>query len=167
VRSFPRRLALVFALAGAGALANACNQKTASTQAHVAPAGWTAFGGGVAAQAAAIPVAQVLDAPQKYSGKTLTVEGPIQGVCQVKGCWMTMQHGDKSMRVRFKDYAFFVPKDCAGKTARIEGVFAVEMVPVEEARHYLEDEGKPEEAAKITAPVESFTFLASGVLLHD
>ena len=35
---------------------------------------------------------------------------------------------------RFKDYAFFVPKDCTGRTARIEGVLSVQEIPVEDAR---------------------------------
>jgi len=148
------------------ALASCGTPNTAKQSTPAAtPAGWTAFGAGVAKPA--MPLAQVLDAPQKYSGKTITIEGPVTGVCQVKGCWMTMQHADKEMRIRFKDYAYFVPKDCAGRTARVEGVFAIETIPIEEARHYLEDAGKPEEAAKITAPVDGYTFMASGVLLHD
>jgi len=38
-------------------------------------------------------------------------------------------------------------------------------VPVEEARHYLEDAGRHAEAAAIVAPVPSFTLVASGVEL--
>ena len=38
--------------------------------------------------------------------------GKADAVCQAKGCWMTMKTPDgREMRVRFKDYAFFVPKD--------------------------------------------------------
>jgi hypothetical protein len=111
-------------------------------------------------------LAKLLDEPAAHSGKTVVVEGVVDEVCQNKGCWMTLKHDGKDMRVRFKDYAFFVPKDSSGKTARVEGVFEVKDVPVDEARHYLEDAGKPEEAAKITAPVKSFTFMASGVELR-
>lgn len=44
------------------------------------------------------------------------VTGTVESVCQVKGCWMKvkMDNGE-TMRVMFKDYAFFVPKDIAGK----------------------------------------------------
>lgn len=49
-----------------------------------------------------------------------TVNVKIQGKnCQrlsEKGCWMMMETSDgHTIRVRFKDYEFFVPKDCAGK----------------------------------------------------
>jgi len=131
-----------------------------------APATVTAYGAGVAADKEAMPFAKLLGEASKLDGKTVVVEGSVAAVCKNKGCWMTLQHEGKEMRVRFKDYAFFVPKDCEGKTARVEGVFAIEMVSVADARHYLEDEGKHEEAKKITEPVESYTFMASGVTLR-
>jgi len=130
-----------------------------------APAGWESFGAPIASKKP-LPVAKLLAKPEKYAEKTVLVEGAIAGVCQNRGCWMTMQHDGKEMRVRFKDYAFFVPKDCAGRTARIEGIFKVEKIPVDEARHYLEDAGRTEDAAKITEPVDGYTFMASGVLLQ-
>ncbi len=128
------------------------------------PAGWRAFGAGVST-APVVPVATLLTSAPEYAGKTVVVEGPVAGVCQNKGCWLTMQHEGKEMRVRFKDYAFFVPKDCGGNTARVEGVLAIEKIPVDEARHYLQDAGKNDDAAKITEPVDGYTFMASGVLL--
>ena len=151
-------LAVPFALA-----AQAGESKTA--QQAPAPAGWEGFGAPIASKKP-LAVAKVLEEPKKYADKTVLVEGTVSGVCQNRGCWMTMQHEGKEMRVRFKDYAFFVPKDCAGRTARIEGVFKVEKIPVDEARHYLEDAGRSEDAAKITEPVDGFTFMASGVLLQ-
>lgn len=112
-----------------------------------------------------VAAADLLRSPESYVGKTILLEGAVAEVCQTKGCWMTMQAADKEMRIKFKDYGFFVPKDCAGRTARLEGVLSLETTSVEEARHYLEDAGKHEEALKITEPVQSLTFLASGVRL--
>ncbi len=161
------RSLLVFAAAvsliATSALAG--NAKVAATKAFKAPTGWKAFGAGVST-APVVPVATLLLSAPEYAGKPVVVEGPIAGVCQNKGCWLTMLHEGKEMRVRFKDYAFFVPKDCGGKTARVEGVLAIEKIPVDEARHYLEDAGKNDEAAKITEPVDGYTFMASGVLLQ-
>jgi len=112
-----------------------------------------------------VPVTDLLAGADQFDGKTLVVEGTVAEVCQNKGCWMTLVSGDREMRVRFKDYGFFVPKNSSGRKARLEGVFTKEMVPVEEARHYLEDAGKHAEAEKITEPVPSYTFMASGVQL--
>ncbi len=124
------------------------------------------FGAPLSPAANVLTTAQLLSAAEQYQGQTVVVTGQIVDVCQTKGCWMTFMDGEREMRVRFKDYAFFVPKDSGGKMAIIEGVFEVKEVPVDEARHYLEDAGKPEEAAKIAEPQISYTFMASGVVIE-
>ena len=128
--------------------------------------GWDVYGEGVA-QAAPVSVASLLDDPAAYDGETLVVEGTIDEACPKKGCWMTFVHGDESMRVSFKDYGFFVPLDSAGSTARMEGTFAIREIPLDEARHYLEDAGKLDEAAALTGPQEGYEFVATGVQLQQ
>jgi recombinational DNA repair ATPase RecF len=78
---------------------------------------------------------------------------------------LDLGNGQK-MRVKFKDYAFFVPKNAAGKTAIIEGVAFKETIDVATLRHYAEDAGKSkEEIAKITQPREEINFEAKGVII--
>lgn len=93
--------------------------------------------------------------------------GVIEEVCQKKGCWMNMNIGNnQSMKVRFKDYAFFVPKDAAGKTVFMEGVAYTDTTSVAELKHYAEDGGKTkEEIEKITEPEISISFEANGVVI--
>ncbi|MCB0620428.1 MAG: DUF4920 domain-containing protein [Saprospiraceae bacterium] len=99
------------------------------------------------------------------------VIGMVDQVCQVKGCWMDIvaqKEGVEPMRVSFKDYGFFVPKDIAGRQVIMEGYAYREVTTVDELRHYAEDEGlSKEEIEKITEPIEELKFLASGVLLLD
>lgn len=101
--------------------------------------------------------------------QTLNVKlkGKIEEVCQKKGCWMKMDLGNgSSMRIKFKDYGFFVPKNAAGKTAIIEGVAMKEIIDVATLRHYAEDAGKSKkEIEAITKPVEEITFEAKGVII--
>ena len=99
----------------------------------------------------------------------LRVEGEIKEVCQSKGCWLTMDLGNgESMRVTFKDYSFFVPKDSPGFSAIIEGVAQIEEQSVATLQHYAEDEGKSkEEIESITDPVKTLTFVASGVVIKS
>ncbi len=96
----------------------------------------------------------------------IKVSGPVKTVCQMKGCWMTMDVNGQPMRIRFKDYAFFVPKDCAGRTAVIEG-WAFQKVTTEaERRHYAEDAGKPQaEIEMIQGDEKALGFEAVGVVL--
>lgn len=95
------------------------------------------------------------------------VVGTVESVCQVKGCWMKVNlDNGETMRVVFKDYAFFVPKDIAGKTVVFEGAAKKTTVPVEHLKHYAQDAGKSkEEIAKITEPKDELTFIADGVIV--
>jgi wobble nucleotide-excising tRNase len=99
--------------------------------------------------------------------QTVKVEGEVESVCQMAGCWMKIKTEDgKTMRVTFKDYGFFVPKDIAGKKVIFEGVASVKTTSVADLKHYAEDAGKTkEEIAKITEPKTELTFLADGVLV--
>tara|TARA_B100001109_G_scaffold243092_1_gene228596 strand:+ start:6431 stop:6958 length:528 start_codon:yes stop_codon:yes gene_type:complete len=90
-------------------------------------------------------------------------------VCQKKGCWMKVQTADGGdMRIRFKDYGFFVPKDISGKQVIFEGIAYQDTTSVEDLRHYAEDGGQsPEEIAAITEPEIKTSFLAHGVLIKN
>ena len=110
--------------------------------------------------------------PTLLAGKDsvkLKLVGEISDVCQVKGCWMDMQTADgQPVKVRFKDYAFFVPKTTKGKTTIVEGWAYKQTVPVDELRHYAEDAGKSKaEIAAITQPQEALRFEADGVLIKQ
>ncbi len=150
---------------GAALLLTACGSQPTDT----AQAGATKnFGAVIDAQNAIaydalIPQMTTVDSmPAKVSGK-------VSEVCQKKGCWMTLvsdQPGQPEMRVTFKDYAFFMPKDLAGKHVVVDGYAYVETTPVDVLRHYAEDGGKSkEEIAAITEPKREVSFEASGVLI--
>jgi hypothetical protein len=96
------------------------------------------------------------------------IVAPIQSVCQKKGCWMNIDLGNnRSMMVRFKDYAFFVPKDASGRKTVVEGRAFREVLSVETLRHYAEDAGKSkEEIEAIVAPETRLSFEANGVLIY-
>lgn len=99
---------------------------------------------------------------------SLKLEGTIVQTCARKGCWMTVDLGEgKLMRVTFKDYGFFVPKDSvSGKKVVFEGVAIKSVTPVEELRHYAEDAGSSEEEiSKIIEAKEEYKFVAKGVAI--
>ena len=99
--------------------------------------------------------------------ENVKVEGLIEKACQAKGCWMTIDGGNgKTMRVSFKDYAFFVPKNCGGKTAIMQGRAYLDTTSVEDLRHFAQDEGVSEDSLKkITQPEIELAFEAEGVII--
>ena len=95
--------------------------------------------------------------------------GKIKEVCQMRGCWMKVaMDSDNEIFVRFKDYAFFVPKDAANKTVYMNGLAFLEEMSVEDQKHYAKDGGaSEEEIARITEPAHILRFEADGVLIKD
>ncbi len=110
--------------------------------------------------------------PESLKGKpsaNVKIKGDVVAACQVKGCWMTADLGNgESMRIRFKDYAFFVPKDAGGKEFYAQGVASWDTTSVAELQHYAEDAGKSkEEIEKIKTPKVELVFLAEGVIIEE
>jgi hypothetical protein len=100
-----------------------------------------------------------------FEGK---VQGTVESVCQAKGCWINITEAgvEQEMFVKFKDYGFFLPKDCSGKQVILRGKAYEEETSVEELQHYAEDEGaSAEDIAAITEPKKELKFMADGVLL--
>lgn len=100
----------------------------------------------------------------KFEGK---VTGKVVDVCREKGCWMKMEKSNgQTMMVKFKDYAFFMPKNIVGKEVVIEGNASVKEISVKQLQHYAKDAGKPEEEIKkIKEPKKELQFVAKGVLV--
>ena len=116
---------------------------------------------------AAKPVAEVPRLLQGKDSVQLTLSGTALSSCTKKGCWMTVDLGEgESMRVTFKDYAFFVPKDLSGERVLMQGVLKQKISSVDDQRHYAEDAGKSAaEIAAIQQPDTAYTFEAAGVLI--
>ena len=93
--------------------------------------------------------------------------GEVEAVCQKKGCWMNIKGANgESMRVTFKDYAFFMPMDCSGKTAIVDGVAKIEVTSIADLKEFAKDDNQTKEAiAAIKEPKIELVFEASGVIL--
>lgn len=159
-----------FLLAPALALLAACaapDTKTADAAAQ--PVVYKAYGDSITAEGA-LAMADFAKAAEGKDSLDAKIAAEIITSCTKKGCWMDVKMADGTpMKVRFKDYAFFVPTSgLEGKQAVLQGRATKEVTDVAMLRHYAEDAGKsPEEIAKITAPETSWSFLADGVLIKD
>lgn len=96
-------------------------------------------------------------------GRTIRVDGFLKDVFRKKGCWTVLRDGRREVRVKFRDYAFFVPRDAAGRRALVEGIVTAKTISEAEAKHYAEESGDPESAKKIKGPQKVLSFTAIGV----
>jgi hypothetical protein len=148
-------------------LLSACGNKGAVVSEQKTPKDSLLFFGDTITEGGATPANLLLKDLKGKDSLKVKVIGTIEEVCQKKGCWMNVSiGGEKTMRISFKDYGFFVPKDASGKTAIFEGFAFTDTISVKELRHYAEDEGKSkEEIEKITKPEISLSFEAHGVII--
>ena len=110
---------------------------------------------------------------QKYQdlkpGDTIDVKfkSEIKEVCKKKGCWMSIAlPGDEETFVKFKDYAFFVPLNADGSSTNVSGYAFIDVVSVDELKHYAKDAGKSQaEINKIKKPEVTYSLMADGVLI--
>ncbi|MBN8588123.1 MAG: DUF4920 domain-containing protein [Rhodothermia bacterium] len=162
-----RQFLILGLMLGLAACSGSAIQNADGSKKITAPSGYEHIGLVPVKLRGAITVAQGLADAQSKPGKSVVVKGEVEKVCQAKGCWMTLKRADgESIRVTFKDYAFFMPKDIAGRQIVASGIFEKKEESVEHLRHLAEDEGKPQsEIDAITQPKTSWGFLADGVLL--
>lgn len=112
------------------------------------------------------------DFEQKLKGETpvkMQVKGKVTSVCEKRGCWANVDLGNgKTVFVKMKDYAFFVPMDLVGKSVLLSGEAYQESTSVEEQRHYAEDAKKSkEEIEAITEAKVNNRFTAAGITVLD
>ncbi len=118
----------------------------------------------------AMTVEQFQSAMEGKDSLSVKMTASINETCQVKGCWMTLDMGEgEEMRVKFKDYGFFVPTEgVEGKTTIIEGYAFTDTISVDMLKHLAEDGGATEEEIlAITEPEIGVNFEATGVIIKE
>ncbi len=145
----------------------ACSNSSSENIEANAAANWNSYGDTITADNA-IEAADLITKLEGHNSLNIKLHAKVDEVCKKKGCWMNIPVGDKTMRVKFKDYGFFMPMDCDGKEVIFEGKAFYDTTTVEMLKHYAHDGGKSEEEiAKIIEPEIDLSFEAHGVLLKD
>jgi len=80
------------------------------------------------------PLAEIMGDPARFADETVLIRGQVTEVCQKKGCWAVIQDGDEHVQMRFKDYGFFLPKDCVGAEVYAQGSVSVETPAADEVK---------------------------------
>jgi hypothetical protein len=124
-------------------------------------------GMGISRNAKFVALADVLKAPENFAGKTVAVEGVIVRSCKKEGCWMELapSKNARSVRVTFRNHAFFIPLAAAGSKARAEGVFAVKTLSKAEVEHLTKEDGAKIENVNKDGTATEISFVVNGVEL--
>ena len=101
--------------------------------------------------------------------ETTNISGQIIDVCPKKGCWMNVKIDQDTIFVKFRDYAFFVPKSgIQGKKVFMSGDIFRDTISIERLRHYAEDAKKSKkEILAITKPEYKINMIADAVAIKE
>ncbi len=167
-----KKIVFVFA---AASLMIACNKKETTTTEKVEnttekKVDYQVFGDSITADGAISQEEMAAKYESMKSNDTLDVKfvSQIKATCKKKGCWMTLALvKDQEAFIKFKDYAFFVPKEGAeNHTAIVSGKAFIEETSVDQLKHEAKDAGKTQaEIDQITQPSKNYRFMANGVLI--
>lgn len=119
----------------------------------------------------AVPVAQLMAAPDAHIGKTVQVQGKVTEVCTMMGCWMNLVDGEKSVRIKVNDGEIVFPKEAIGKPAIAEGTLKKMSLTKEQAiaraKHEAEETGRKFNPESIKGPQTFYQIQGTGARLLD
>lgn len=124
-----KQILAALAFAGLAAFAASAQdvQKSDLPQGEAAPPAVQKFGQPLG-DAQPTSIAEIAKNPAAFDGKEVTIEGQVDGVCTMAGCWMEIKDGEARLRVKVKDGEIVFPQDSIGKHAKARGwVALIEM----------------------------------------
>jgi hypothetical protein len=120
-----------------------------------------------------VEIGELLANPDQYMGKTVRIEGVVTGVCEKRGCWISL--GSKSedfQEIRFKvdDGVIVFPMEAMGKTAIAEGTLVKVEMTLEQTvaykQHHAEEHGEEFDPASVTEPLMYYQIKGSGAVIR-
>jgi len=64
---------------------------------------------------------EIVKESSKFADQTVRTEGVVSNVCKSMGCWMEIADSSGQAHIKMAGHAFFVPRDCAGHRAVVQG----------------------------------------------
>ncbi len=118
-------------------------------------------------------IAYLLEHGDKLVGKTVRVQGLVNGVCEKRGCWMSIastKEEFKEIRIKVEDGVIVFPVKAKGSQAIAEGVLSkIEMTleqTVQYEKHHAEEHGEDFDPASVTEPLTYFQIQGSGAVIR-
>ena len=120
-----------------------------------------------------LSIHKLLDDPDPYLGEVVRVEGLITGVCEKRGCWMTLASDEKEfeeIRIKVDDGVIVFPMEAKGKHAVAEGVLAKIEMTMEETvaykKHHAEEHNEDFDPASVTEPLVFYQIKGTGAVIR-
>lgn len=83
------------------------------------------------------PLDTLMNQPNDYIGKKVTIKGKIKKVCKKRGCWADFATDDKKLRVKVADGEIEIPLYTIGREAYATGILHSTELSKEQTIAYL------------------------------
>jgi hypothetical protein len=120
-----------------------------------------------------VKISQLLSDPDDYLDKVVRVEGLVTGVCEKRGCWLSIASEDeefKEIRVKVDDGVIVFPLEAKGKHAIAEVVFVKIEMSMEQTLKYREHQAKEHgedfDPGTVTEPLVFYQIKGSGAVIR-
>ena len=120
-----------------------------------------------------VAISTLLDKPENYLDKVVTVEGAIISVCKKRGCWMKLASDKKyqTLRIKVKDGDMVFPFNAKGKTAYATGKLVGKKLSKDKAIAYLshlaEEANEEFDKESVTSGMTVYQLSPTGVTIAD
>ena len=120
-----------------------------------------------------VRIAELVSSPEKYLGETVRVEGLVEDICPMKGCWIDILEDQSRETIRFQvaDGVIVFPVEAKGLKVVAEGVLHKREMSKRQAtswlRHLAEEKGEPFDASSVTGPMVFYQLQGLGARLSD
>ncbi len=109
--------------------------------------------------AESVSVSELAANPEKYAGRRVRIEGEVEDVCQMAGCWFTVKSDapGKTMKFKVTDGVMVFPQTAKGKWAVAEGMVRKMVLDLEATKkvlkHEADEQGRPFDPASVKEPM--------------
>ncbi len=112
--------------------------------------------------ATTIRISDLLADPERYIDQKVKVEGLVEDICPMKGCWIDILDRQSKETVRFKveDDVIVFPAEAKGSQVVAEGIMRKHEMSKEQAinwlRHLAEEKGETFDDSTVTGPMDFY-----------
>lgn len=111
--------------------------------------------------------------PEKYVGQLVKIEGLVDDICPMKGCWVDILDEQSRATIRFKvqDGVIIFPVEAKGRQIIAEGVLRKHALSKGQAinrmRHLAEEKGEEFDESSITGATVFYQIEGVGAVVAD
>jgi hypothetical protein len=118
-----------------------------------------------------VRIADLLEHPEQYVDQRVKVEGLVDDVCPMKGCWLDIVDRQSRETIRFKveDDVIVFPIEARGSDIVAEGVLRRQELSQRRAiawlSHLADEKGEEFDPATVTGPMVFYRIEGNGALI--